>query len=30
MQERIRLLFRAMIDFDAADPDLIQHFTKAE
>ena len=28
MQERIRQLFHAMIDFDRGDPDLIQHFTK--
>ena len=28
MQERIRRLYRAMIDFDRGQPNLIQHFTK--
>ncbi len=28
MQDRIRRLFYAMMDFDRGQPDLIQHFTK--
>ena len=28
MQDRIRCLFYAMMDFDRGQPDLIQHFTK--
>ena len=28
MQDRIRRLFLAMIEFDRGYPDLIQHFTK--